>query len=117
MAPDSEHYLGFDDLYGKVQITEKDCPSLGLMVSQKKKLNSNFKFIASRVVAVLQSSPCGKVHGVFNMSPIITVDRERDLDDLISSISLTSYFRAISMTSYFRAAESFTQTTCTRLDI
>ena len=87
------------------------------MVSQKKKFNSNFKFIASRVVAVLQSSLCGKVHGVFNMNPVITVDRERDLDDIISSISLTSYFRAISMTSYFRAAESFTQTTCTRLDI
>ena len=62
MAPDGEHCLAFDDdSYRIVQTTEKDCPSLSLMVSQKKKDNSNFKFISSHVVVGLESSLCVKL--------------------------------------------------------
>ena len=35
MHPDGQHYLAFDDVYGKVQTTKKDCPSLSVKVSQK----------------------------------------------------------------------------------
>lgn len=42
IAPDGEHYLVFDDLYRKTQATEKDCPSLSVQVSQKKKDHSSF---------------------------------------------------------------------------
>ena len=35
MHPDGQHYLAIDDVYGKVQTTKKDCPSLSVKVSQK----------------------------------------------------------------------------------
>jgi len=28
LSPDGQHYILFKDLYGKVETTEKDCPSL-----------------------------------------------------------------------------------------
>ena len=63
----------------KVQTTENNCPLLSVKVSQKKKDNSNFKFISSHVVAVLESLLCY----VLSMNSIITVDGQKELNDII----------------------------------
>ena len=104
MAPDGEHYLAFDDLYGKVQTTEKDCPSLRVKVSQKKKDNSSFKFISSRVVAVLECSLCRKLCCVFNMNSIITVDGQRELDDIIFSCGAILNSKSLYMARHLKCA-------------
>ena len=80
---DGEHCLAFDDLYGKVQTTEKDCPSLSVKASQNKKDSSNFRFISSHIVAVLECSLGGKVCCVYSQNSIITVNRKRELNDII----------------------------------
>ena len=104
MAPDGEHYLAFDDLNGKVQTTEKDCPSLRVKVSQKKKDNSSFKFISSRVVAVLECSLCRKLCCVFNMNSIITVDGQRELDDIIFSCGAILNSKSLYMARHLKCA-------------
>ena len=45
-----EKYLQFEDTYGKITTTEKDCPSLNTKDTSKNEA-PGFKYIVSRVVA------------------------------------------------------------------
>ena len=50
MSPDGQHYLSFETLYGKVDTTEKDCPSLQVKSDKKKAAAANdHKFLSRRV--------------------------------------------------------------------
>jgi len=88
LGPDKKHYLSFNDLYGKVKTTEKDCPSLSSK-AEAKKANPNFKFLSSRVVAALECCLCGKSRCVFSMSGSITVKGQQELEDIIFSCGMS----------------------------
>ena len=61
LAPDKEHYVSFEELYGKVTTTEKDCPSLQSKASEKKdSLGGNLKFLANRVVTIKECCLCAE---------------------------------------------------------
>ena len=56
LSADSEQYLPFEDTYGKLSKTEKDCPSPQQKHNKPKpNAKQNFKFLGSRVVAVLET--------------------------------------------------------------
>ena len=52
---DGDHYLPFEDTYGKLSTSEKNCPPLHQKHNKPKpNIKQNFKFLESRVVAVLE---------------------------------------------------------------
>ena len=52
---DDEHYLPFEDIYGKLSTSEKNCPPLHQKhKNPKPNTKQNFKFLECRVVAVLE---------------------------------------------------------------
>ena len=60
LSADGEHYLRFEDTYGK-SMTDRDCPSLQQKHSKPKpNTKQNYKFLGSRVVAVLECAQCKK---------------------------------------------------------
>ena len=57
LGSSKEKYLKFEDTYGKITTTEKDCPSLNTKDTTKNE-TPGFKYIVSRVVATKNGSPC-----------------------------------------------------------
>ena len=55
LGSSKEKYLKFEDTYGKITTTEKDCPSLNTKDTTKNE-TPGFKYIASRVVATKNCS-------------------------------------------------------------
>ena len=67
-STDGEHYLPFEDTYGKLPTTDKNCPSLQQKHNKPKpNTKQNFKFLGSRVVTVLECVQCKKPRYIFSM--------------------------------------------------
>uniref|UniRef100_A0A7M5VAL2 Zinc finger PHD-type domain-containing protein n=2 Tax=Clytia hemisphaerica TaxID=252671 RepID=A0A7M5VAL2_9CNID len=85
LSPDSNHYMKFNDLYGKIQTTEADCPSLNAATFSRSKKTSGFKYLASLVVSKIECSLCGKFRCVFSTNKMLKTDDQKLLEDLIYS--------------------------------
>ena len=83
LSPDRVHYLSFHSLYGKVQTTASDCPSLQPKNVKKDKNEAGFKFVASRVVAKIQCHQCNKTRCVFSLDRTFSAKDQRELEDVI----------------------------------
>ena len=89
LSPDKEHYLPFKDLYGKINTTERDCPSLKVKKDGKKKNQANYKFLASRVVAVVDCVLCGKTRCIFGvLQHSLIVKCQREIEDVMFSYGM-----------------------------
>ena len=86
MSSDGQHYLSFEALYGKVDTTEKDCPSLQVKSDKKKATVAKYhKFLSRRVVGVLESSLCGKPQCLFSMNGSLNVKLQQEIENIIFS--------------------------------
>ena len=83
IQPNGDHYLKFQDLYGKVETNEKDCPSL--KTDEKRSKPSGYKYLASRVVHLTKCSLCGKSRCVYSMTNSLGVLGQLLMDDFIYS--------------------------------
>ena len=92
LSPDGEKYLKFEDLYRRVETTEKDCPSLSKLNSKKKEQGPRYKMLASRVAATILCHQCGKVRCVFSLNGSLTPKGQREIEDTIFTcgMALTS---------------------------
>lgn len=84
--PGQDHYMPFHSLYGKVKTSEKDCPSLQQSgKDQKKKNQEGYKYLASKLVSVLDCHQCGKSRGIYCLKGQNGISTEgiRELDDII----------------------------------
>ena len=90
MSPDGQHCLSFETLYGKVDTTEKDCPSLQVK-SDKKKVTAakDHNFLSRRVVGVLECSLCGKPRCLFSMNGSLNVKGQQEIENIISSCGMS----------------------------
>lgn len=90
LAPDKEHYLPFDLLYGKVEFSEKDCPSLSNKIQDSKKKNKEgYKYLANRVVATINCQQCRKSRCVFSLTKSLSVAGQQELEDILFSCGST----------------------------
>ena len=98
MSPDGQHYLSFETLYGKVDTTEKDCPSLQVKSDKKKAATAkDHKFLSRRVVGVLECSLCGKPRCLFSMNGSLNVKGQQEIETIFScgmSLSTNSLYTA-----------------------
>ena len=79
-----EHYLPFEDTYGKLPTTDKNCPSLQQKHNKPKpNTKQNFKFLGSRVVTVLECVQCKKSRCIFSMQSQLTPSNQQLLEDII----------------------------------
>ena len=84
VSADGEHYLPFEDTYGKLSMTEKDCPSLHQKHNKPKpNTKQNFKFLGSRVAAVLECVQCKKPRCIFSMQSQLSPSNQQLLEDII----------------------------------
>ena len=68
LSADGEHYLPFEDTYGKLSMTKKDCPSLQQKHNKPKPITEqNFKFLGSSIVVVLEYAQCKKPRCIISM--------------------------------------------------
>ena len=108
LSPDEQHYLPFDDLYGKVPTTEKDCPSLkGKKDGKVKKDQSkSFKFLGTRVVSTLECCLCGISRCVFNANNCrnLTSKAQRELEDVVYSCGMQLSVGSIYTSRYISCA-------------
>ena len=88
MGPDREHYVPFEVTYGKVNTTEKDCPSLEKSGIALKKKEPNFKYLSNRVVASIQCHQCSKIRCVYSMNRSFPAYLQHRLDDIIYSCGM-----------------------------
>ena len=79
---DGTRYLKFSETYGKIQTTEKDCPSLNAK-AQITKSGPKYQLLARRVVATLSCHQCGKKRCVFSLDGKISTKGEREIEDVI----------------------------------
>ena len=87
LGSSKQKYLKFEDTYGKITTTEKDCPSLNTKNTTKNE-TPGFKYIASRVVATKNCSLCFKTRCIFSHSSKLNVKDERILEDILFSCSM-----------------------------
>ena len=66
LQPNGEQYVEFQDLYGKVETTERYCSPL--MANENRSRKKGFKYLASCVVATLKCSLCNKPRYIYSMS-------------------------------------------------
>ena len=84
LSADGEHYLPFEDTYGKLSTTDKNCPSLQQKHNKPKpNTKQNFKFLGSRVVAVLECAQYEKARCIFSMQSQLTPPNQQLLEDII----------------------------------
>ena len=79
----------FEQLYGKVATTEEFCPSLKNKSTDRPKVTKGYKYLASRVVAKLDCSLCGKPRCVFSMTGLLTTQGQREIEDIIFSCGMS----------------------------
>lgn len=84
LSEDKQHYMKFEETYGKGKTTAKDCPSLQSKEGNKKS-SSNHKYIASRVIDTTKCVLCAKERCIFSLDGKKDVNDERKLDNLIYS--------------------------------
>lgn len=87
MGTDGDHYLKFDDLYGKVQTTEKDCPSLKQKGNHQKQ-PLGIKHIASRVATTMKCCQCGKEQCIYSGNGKLTPKDQVYLEDIMFSCGM-----------------------------
>ena len=84
LQPNGEQYVKFQDLYGKVETTERYGPSLMANESRSRK-QEKFKYLASHVAATLKCSLCNKPCCIYSMSCSLGVTGAQLLEDFIYS--------------------------------
>lgn len=84
LQPNGEQYVKSQDLYGKVETTERYCPSLMANESRSRK-QEGFKYLASRVAATLKCSLCNKPCCIYSMLCSLGVTVAQLLEDFIYS--------------------------------
>ena len=77
-----EIYLKFEDKYGKITTTEKDCPSVNTKDTTKNE-TPGFKYVSSRVVVTKNCSLCFKKSYIFSHKSKLNVKDERILEDIL----------------------------------
>ena len=84
LSADGEHYLPFEDTCRKLSTTDRDCSSLQQKHNKPKpNTKQNFKFLGSRVAAVLECVQCKKPRCIFSMQSQLTPSNQRLLEDII----------------------------------
>ena len=84
LSADGEHYLPFEDTCRKLSTTDRDCSSLQQKHNKPKpNIKQNFKFLGSRVAAVLECVQCKKPRCIFSMQSQLTPSNQRLLEDII----------------------------------
>ena len=84
LQPNGEQYVKSQDLYGKVETTERYCPSLMANESRSRK-QEGFKYLASPVAATLKCSLCNKPCCIYSMLCSLGVTVAQLLEDFIYS--------------------------------
>ena len=87
LGSSNEKYLKFEDAYGKITTTEKDCPSLNTKDTTENE-TPGFKYIASRVVATKNCSLSSKTRCTFSHNRKLSVKDERILEDILFSCGM-----------------------------
>ena len=78
LSTDGEHYLPFEDTYGKLSTTNKNCPSLQQKHNKPKpNTKQNLKFLGSRAVAALECVQCKKPGYNFSMQSQLTPSNQQ----------------------------------------
>ena len=93
-SPDGKHYLSFETLYGKIDMTEKDWLSLQDK-SHKKKATAarDHKFLSRRVAGVLECSHCGKPRYLFSLNGSLNVKGQQEIENIIFSFEKLNLHR------------------------
>ena len=87
LGSSNEKYLKFEDTYGKITTTEKDCPSLSTKDTTENE-TPGFKYIDSKIVATKNCSLCFKTRCTFSHNSKLNVKDERILEEILFSCGM-----------------------------
>ena len=105
LHPNGDHFLKCNETYGLLGASEKDRPSLQKTGKEKKTKNpAEFKFLASRVVAMLICCQCGKRRCVFCHNNKIAPEGQCELDEIMYSCGTQLKSRSIYMANQLKRA-------------
>lgn len=80
--------MKFDATYGKIETTEKDCPSRAKKTILNKEDGPRYRLLAHRVATIISCHQCGKQRCVFSFDGSITPKGQREIEDVMYSCGM-----------------------------